>query len=49
MPAETIVRTEKVVRTYRMGGTEVRALAGVDLEIYRGEYLSIMGLSMRSM
>jgi putative ABC transport system ATP-binding protein len=45
MPAETIVRTEKVVRTYRMGGTEVRALAGVDLEIYGGEYLSIMGPS----
>ncbi len=45
MPAETIVRTEEVVKTYRMGGTEVRALAGVDLEIYRGEYLSIMGPS----
>ncbi|MCK4591173.1 MAG: ABC transporter ATP-binding protein [Candidatus Latescibacteria bacterium] len=45
MPAETIVRTEEVVKTYKMGGTEVRALAGVDLEIYRGEYLSIMGPS----
>lgn len=45
MPAETIVRTKEVVKTYKMGGTEVRALAGVDLEIYRGEYLSIMGPS----
>ncbi|MCD6169833.1 MAG: ABC transporter ATP-binding protein [Candidatus Latescibacteria bacterium] len=45
MPAETIVRTEEVVKIYRMGGTEVRALDGVSLEIYRGEYLSIMGPS----
>ncbi len=45
MPAETIVRTEEVVKIYRMGGTEVRALDGVVLEIYRGEYLSIMGPS----
>jgi putative ABC transport system ATP-binding protein len=45
MPAETIVRTEEVVKLYRMGGTEVRALDGVGLEIYRGEYLSIMGPS----
>ncbi|OPX32647.1 MAG: ABC transporter [Candidatus Latescibacteria bacterium 4484_181] len=45
MPAETIVRTEEVVKIYKMGGTEVRALDGVSLEIYRGEYLSIMGPS----
>ncbi len=45
MPAETIVRTEEVVKVYKMGGTEVKALDGVNLEIYRGEYLSIMGPS----
>ncbi len=45
MPAETIVRTEGVVKIFKMGGSEVRALDGVALEIYRGEYLSIMGPS----
>ena len=32
-------------RTYRLGGEEVRALAGVDLEIERGGYLAVMGAS----
>ncbi len=34
-----------VERTYVMGGGEVRALAGIDLEIGRGEYLAVMGSS----
>ncbi len=41
----TIVRTRGVTRVYRMGDTEVHALRGVDLEIYAGEYISIMGPS----
>jgi putative ABC transport system ATP-binding protein len=44
MPA-TIVRTIGVTRTYLMGSETVEALKGVDLEIYAGEYLSIMGPS----
>jgi putative ABC transport system ATP-binding protein len=44
MPA-TIVRTIGVTRTYQMGGETVEALKGVDLEIFTGEYLSIMGPS----
>ncbi len=44
MPA-TIVRTIGVTRTYKMGGETVEALKGVDLEIFTGEYLSIMGPS----
>ena len=39
------VKTEDVVKEYRMGGTILQALKGVDLEIHRGEYISIMGPS----
>jgi len=42
---ETTVRTEGVVKEYRMGGTILQALKGVDLQIARGEYISIMGPS----
>ncbi len=44
MPA-IIIRTVGVTRTYQMGEETVEALKGVDLEIYAGEYLSIMGPS----
>ena len=39
------VKTEDVVKEYRMGGTVIQALKGVDLEIRKGEYISIMGPS----
>jgi putative ABC transport system ATP-binding protein len=45
MPEETTVKTEGVIKEYRMGGTILQALKGVDLEIGRGEYISIMGPS----
>ncbi len=40
-----LIKLHGVERTYTMGGTEVRALAGVDLEIARGAYVAIMGSS----
>jgi len=40
-----IVRAIGVKRTFLMGKVEVEALKGVDLEIYSGEYISIMGPS----
>lgn len=40
-----IVRVEGVKKTFKMGKQHVHALRGVDLEIYSGEYLSIMGSS----
>ena len=40
-----IVRTKGVKKLYAMGTEEVWALRGVTLEIYAGEYLSIMGPS----
>ena len=42
---EYTVMTRDVVKIYRMGDTEVRALDGVDVTISTGEYISIMGPS----
>ncbi len=42
---EYIVRTKDLHKIYTMGGQEVRALDGVDVDIRRGEYISIMGPS----
>ena len=39
------VKVEGVVKEYQMGGTVLQALKGIDLEIHKGEYLSIMGPS----
>ena len=40
-----IVRVSKVTKTFQLGKVEVQALKGVDLEIARGQYISIMGPS----
>ena len=45
MAEEITVKTAEVTKEYRMGGTVLQALKGVDLEIVRGEYISIMGPS----
>ena len=45
MSADMIVKVSGVERRYDLGAEVVMALDGVDLEIRRGEYLSIMGPS----
>ena len=44
-PREEIVRTIDVVKEYRMGEETLRVLKGINLTIYKGEYISIMGPS----
>ena len=42
---ETIIQCRGLTKMYRMGGQEIYALRDMDLDIYRGEYLSVMGPS----
>ncbi len=43
--APVIIRGVDIRKTYRMGSLETHALRGATLDVYRGEYLSIMGPS----
>jgi putative ABC transport system ATP-binding protein len=45
MLKESIVRTIGLCKTYMLGKIPLQVLKGVDLEIHRGEYISIMGPS----
>ena len=45
MAEDVVVTAAGVTKEYRMGAEVVHALAGVDLAINRGEYLSLMGPS----
>ncbi|MFA5364423.1 MAG: ATP-binding cassette domain-containing protein [Candidatus Bathyarchaeia archaeon] len=43
--SELVLTTEKLDRTFKMGGRKVRALSDVNLEITKGDFISIMGPS----
>jgi putative ABC transport system ATP-binding protein len=47
MSAETaiIIKSENLTKTYDLGRTQVKALAGVTFEVRSGEFMSIMGPS----
>lgn len=45
MSYHPIIEVKKLAKTYRMGSEEVKALNGVDLNIYKGDSLAIMGPS----
>jgi len=45
MPREVIVRTIELKKTYMLGKIPLPVLKGIDLEILKGEYISIMGPS----
>ena len=46
LPApDAAIRVEGLTKEYRMGDNVVRALRGVDLEVYPGEFVAVMGPS----
>ena len=40
-----LISLKKIYKIYNVGGEEVRALDGIDLDIQENEYLAIMGPS----
>lgn len=42
---EYVLRTKDLYKEFTMGDTSLMALDGVELDVYRGEYISIMGPS----
>lgn len=40
-----VIETQNLTKTYRMGTTDVSALRGVDMRIYAGEFVALMGSS----
>jgi len=45
MSFDIIIQLEDLTRHYEMGGVQIKALDGVEIEINRGEYISIVGPS----
>ena len=45
MEKEAIIKIKGIKKIYQVGNQEVRALNGVDLTIYKNEYVAIMGPS----
>jgi len=43
--SKVVIQTVGLTREYVMGNTVVRALRGVDLTVYAGEFLALMGAS----
>lgn len=44
-PSRALIRCEDLWKTYRVGGQDVHALAGLNVEIARGSFVAIMGSS----
>lgn len=42
---KNVIETRDLTKVYQMGQTEVKALAGVDIQIKRGEFVALMGSS----
>jgi len=47
-PATPLIALQGVTKTYRNGDLAVEVLHGIDLEIFPGELVAIMGASARA-
>lgn len=45
LTAQSVFRTRDLTRVFRMGEVEIRALRGVDLELFAGEFVVLLGAS----
>jgi putative ABC transport system ATP-binding protein len=45
LTAEPVFRIRRLTRVFRMGEVEIHALRGVDLELYQGEFVVMLGAS----
>src|SRR5579883_687097 len=45
MTGETVFQARGLEKTYQMGEVQVQALRGVDLDLYQGEFLVLLGPS----
>jgi len=45
IPNKTIIKLDKVWKTYKMGKVDVNALQGLHLEVQQGDFIAIMGPS----
>lgn len=43
---KVVVHAKQIERVFQLGDTEVHALRGIDLEIYEGEFIVILGSSI---
>ena len=43
--AQPVISVSNVVKRYQMGSNEVLALRGVDISVYDGELIAVMGTS----
>jgi putative ABC transport system ATP-binding protein len=41
----SVIRTEKLIKNYRLGEVDVEVLKGIDLDVQKGEYVALMGPS----
>jgi putative ABC transport system ATP-binding protein len=45
MSKDSIIRVQKLTKTYHVGDVDVHALQGVDLEVAKGEFIAVVGSS----